>query len=553
MYLPTDKQIWVGTADSGKTPVYLRPDMANRHGLIAGATGTGKTVSLKVLAESFSDAGVPVFLVDIKGDVSGLIQPGVENKNVTERVTSMNIPDWHFSGFPVRFWDVYGEKGTPIRTTISDIGPDLLARIMELNDTQTAVLKLIFRIADDQQLLLIDVKDLRAMVQFVGDHAADFTTNYGHIATASIGAIQRAIINLEGAGGDIFFGEPELDVNDWFALTSDGRGMINLLHAVKLVQSPLLYSTFLLWMLSEIYEMLPEAGDLEKPKFVFFFDEAHLLFKDAPKALLDKVEQVVRLVRSKGVGIYFITQQPGDIPDTVLAQLGNKIQHALRAYTPNEQKAIKAAAQSFRENPAFDTETTLTELGTGEALVSFLDEKGTPSIVQRAVILPPQSFMGVADEATIQQMIRGNGLDAKYRLAVDNTSAFETLTEKQAQEAEAQRLAEEEAQRQKEAEKQAKEKEKAEAAAAKQKEKEEAAAKKEAERQAKELQKAQEKLAAQKQKEKEKAEAKKEREKEKAAARRTKYVDRVVGNALSSIGRNLGSSILRGIFGTRKK
>lgn len=545
MYVKDQNLIWVATTNEGQ-PVYMYPKMANRHGLIAGATGTGKTVSLKVLAESFSDAGVPVFLVDIKGDVSGMTQPGVENKNVTERVESMKIPDWSFSGYPVRFWDVYGEKGTPIRTTISDMGPDLLSRIMQLNDTQTAVLKIIFKIADDQQLLLIDTKDLRALVQYVGDNADQFKTSYGNIAKASVGAIQRGIINLDSAGGEIFFGEPELDVMDWFALNSDGKGIINLLHAVKLVQSPLLYSTFLLWMLSEIYEMLPEAGDLEKPKFVFFFDEAHLLFKDAPKALLDKVEQVARLIRSKGVGVYFITQQPDDIPATVLAQLGNKIQHALRAYTPNEQKSIKAAAQSFRENPNFNTEQVLTELGTGEALVSMLDEKGIPTMVERAMILPPRSFMGVADDVVVEQMIRGNGLDAKYRTAVDNISAYETLTEKQQAEAEAaQKAAEEEAARI-QAEKEAAEKAKAEEAARKQKEKEDAAKQKE-------LEKAQAKLEAQKQKEKERAEAKKEREKEKAAARRSKYVDRVVGNALSSIGRNLGSNILRGIFGTRKK
>lgn len=545
MYVKDKNLIWVATTKEG-TPVYMYPQMANRHGLIAGATGTGKTVSLKVLAESFSDAGVPVFLVDIKGDVSGMVQPGVENKNVTERVETMKISDWSFSGYPVRFWDVYGEKGTPIRTTISDMGPDLLARIMQLNDTQTAVLKIIFKIADDQQLLLIDTKDLRALLQYVGDHADEFKTSYGNIAKASVGAIQRGLINLDAAGGDTFFGEPELDVMDWFALNADGRGIINLLHAVKLVQSPLLYSTFLLWMLSEIYEILPEAGDLEKPKFVFFFDEAHLLFKDAPKALLDKVEQVARLIRSKGVGVYFITQQPDDIPASVLAQLGNKIQHALRAYTPNEQKSIKAAAQSFRENPAFDTQQVLTELGTGEALVSMLDQKGIPTMVERGMVLPPRSFMGVADDATVESMIRGNGLDAKYRSAVDNVSAFETLNEKQqAEQAAAQQAAAEaEAQKQKEKE---------EAEAKKQAEKEAAAKAKEDERKQKELEKAQAKLEAQKQKEKERAEAKKEREKEKAAQRRSRYVDRVVGNALGSIGRNLGSSILRGIFGTRKK
>lgn len=534
MYLNDGNVIWVGTTDAGAR-VQLLPGMANRHGLIAGATGTGKTVSLKVLAESFSDAGVPVFLVDIKGDVSGMAQPGVENKNVTERVESMQIPDWSFAGYPVRFWDVYGEHGTPIRTRISDMGPDLLARIMELNDTQTAVLKLIFKIADDQQLLLIDTKDLRAMVQYVGDNADQFKTSYGNIAKASVGAIQRGIINLDSAGGDTFFGEPELEVEDWFALAEDGRGIVNLLHAVKLVQSPVLYSTFLLWMLSDIYETLPEAGDLETPKFVFFFDEAHLLFKDAPKALLDKVEQVARLIRSKGVGVYFITQQPDDIPDTVLAQLGNKIQHALRAYTPKDQKSIKAAAQSFRVNPEFDTAQVLTELGTGEALVSMLDEKGTPTVVERAKILPPRSFMGVADAARVEQLIRGSAVDAKYRTAVDNVSAFETL----ADQAKADEEAAAQAQAQQEAERAAAEQAKADAKAA--------------EKAQKDLEKAQAKLEAQQQKEADRARAKAERDADREAQRRARYVDRVVGNALGSIGRNLGSSVLRGVFGNRKR
>lgn len=532
MYLKDENLIWVATGDQ---PIYLLPKMANRHGLIAGATGTGKTVSLKVLAESFSDAGVPVFLVDVKGDVSGMAQPGVPNKNVDERVTEMNIKDWSFSGYPVRFWDVYGEHGTPIRTTISDMGPDLLARIMQLNDTQTAVLKIVFKIADDQQMLLIDIKDLRAMLQFVGEHKEDYQLTYGNIATQSVGAIQRAIVNLEDAGGDIFFGEPELDVRDWMGVAEDGRGIVNLLHAVKLFQTPILYSTFLLWMLSEIYEIMPEAGDLEKPKFVFFFDEAHLLFKDAPKALLDKVTQVARLIRSKGVGVYFITQQPSDIPDDVLSQLGNKIQHALRAYTPNDQKAVKAAAGAFRANPKFDSEKTLGELGTGEALVSMLDEKGMPTIVERAKILPPRSFMGVADESLVEQMIRGNGLDGKYRNPVDNISAYETLAEKRKAEEEAAQKAAEEAEKAKQAELEAKEKAKAAEKAAKEAEK----------------QKAREEAA--KQKEKERQKAREQREAEKAKARRGRYVDRVVGNALSSIGRNLGSSILRGMFGNRKK
>lgn len=506
MYLKDKNLIWVATADAGKTPIYLLPQMANRHGIIAGATGTGKTVSLKVLAESFSDAGVPVFLADIKGDVASLSQPGSSNKNVDERIKSMKIKNFKFEGYPVRFWDVYGEKGIPIRTTISDMGPDLIGRLLKLSDTQKSVLKMIFKIADDSGFLLIDTKDLRSMLQFVGDYKDEFQTTYGNIASATIGAIQREVLNLETHGGELFFGEPALDINDWFALNNDGRGMINLLHCVKLVQNPLLYSTFLLWMLSDIYETLPEVGDLAKPKMVFFFDEAHLLFHDAPKALLEKVEQVVRLIRSKGVGIYFITQQPDDIPNNVLSQLGHKIQHALRAYTPKDQKAVKAAAASFRSNPAFKSEAVLGELGTGEALVSMLDEKGTPTMVQRAFILPPQSSLDTIDEGYIQNIIRGDGFEAKYRTMVDNPSAFETL--------EAERAKIDAATAQAEAEVK-------EAAAA-------------------------EKVAAAE----EKARVK---EAEKAKKRVNKAVDRVLMNALSSVGRNVGNTIVRGIFGSRKK
>jgi len=426
--------IWIAT---GKNPVYMKAKMVNRHGLVAGATGTGKTVSIKVLAEAFSDMGVPVFMADIKGDVSGLCKVGVPNSRVDERVQSMSIPNFAYGAYPVRFFDVYGRKGLPVRTTISDMGPVLMGRILGLNETQAGILQIIFKIADDDGLLLIDLKDLRAMVQYVGDNAKDFTTKYGNITTQSVGAIQRGLLTLSSGGGELFFGEPALDLQDWLAFDEKGRGFINILDCVTLFQNPLLYSTFLLWMLSALYEMMPEVGDLEKPKMVFFFDEAHLLFTDAPKTLLQKIEQVVRLIRSKGVGIYFITQSPSDIPDTVLSQLGNKIQHALRAYTPKDQKAVKAAAASFRANPEFSSETVLGELSTGEALISVLDEKGAPEIVQRAFMLPPRSFLGTAEPELINELTRNCPLYSKYGQAIDRESAYEVLERQKNQQASA--------------------------------------------------------------------------------------------------------------------
>ncbi|MDY2625875.1 MAG: helicase HerA-like domain-containing protein, partial [Coriobacteriales bacterium] len=385
----------------GQAEVCLLPSMANRHGLIAGATGTGKTVTLKTIAQSFSDVGVPTFLADVKGDVSGVAIAGEASPKLVERLSKLGITDYPFHGCPTQFWDVYGEKGLPVRTTISAMGPVLIGRLLELNEVQQGVLTIVFRVADEKKLLLLDLKDLRTMVSWVGDHAKELSRDYGNIAAASVGAIQRSLLTLEDAGGDIFFGEPALDISDWMTCDADGMGTINVLNCVKLVQSPLLYSTFLLWMLTSVYEELPEAGDLDKPKMVFFFDEAHLLFDDAPKALLDKVVQVVKLIRSKGVGVYFITQNPSDIPDEVLGQLGNRVQHALRAYTPAEQKAIKAAAQAFRENPAFKTEEAITELGTGEALISFLDEKGAPSVVERAMVIAPTCSMGAAPDEVV--------------------------------------------------------------------------------------------------------------------------------------------------------
>lgn len=429
-------KIWLCQNEKG--PIYLTPKMANRHGLIAGATGTGKTVTLKVMAESFSEMGVPVFLADIKGDVSGMCLPGEDSEGFQKRIHNKLELDikWSFAGYPLRFFDIYGKKGHPVRTTVSDMGPELLSRLLELNDTQTGIMSIVFRVADDNGLLLFDLKDLRSMLQYVGEHAAELKSRYGNVSGQSIGAIQRSLLRLEDQGGDIFFGEPALDIQDWFAVEQDGRGVINLLHCTELFQNPLLYSTFLLWMLSELYEMLPEAGDLDKPKMVFFFDEAHLIFKDAPKSLLEKVEQIVRLIRSKGVGIYFITQQPSDIPDSILAQLGNKLQHALRAYTPREQKGLRAAAQSFRPNPELDTEKVLGELGTGEVLVSLLDEDGVPSIVERAYVMPPRSFLGVAEENLRQRLIAISPLYEKYAKAIDRESAYEIL-QKRAQEAEA--------------------------------------------------------------------------------------------------------------------
>lgn len=419
--------IWLA---QNENPVYLLPKMANRHGLIAGATGTGKTVTLKVLAESFSDMGVPVFLSDVKGDLASLATKGTDSPKIQERLTMLGIKSFEFKPYPVRFWDIFGEGGHSLRTTISEMGSLLLSRLLNLNDTQSGILNIVFRIADERGLLLLDLKDLREIIRYVGENAKELTLKYGNISPQSVGAIMRSLIALEDQGGEGFFGEPALDIKDWMQTTSDGRGYINVLHSVRLFNSPLLYSTFLLWMLSELFEMLPEAGDLDKPKIVFFFDEAHLLFEDAPKVLHQKIEQVVRLIRSKGVGIYFITQNPADLPHDVLGQLGNRIQHALRAYTPSEQKKVKAAADAFRPNPEFSTEEIITNLATGEALVSCLDSEGRPSIVQRAHILPPQSAFGTLDELTRRGIINNSSLGEKYDTSIDRESAYEILQDK---------------------------------------------------------------------------------------------------------------------------
>jgi uncharacterized protein len=405
----------------------LLPQMTNRHGLITGATGTGKTVTLQSMAERLSYAGVPVFMADVKGDLSGAGAAGVVSPKLQKRIDALGLEGFVPYANAVAFWDVFGESGLPIRATISDMGPLLLARLLNLNDTQTGVLQLVFKIADDQGLLLLDLKDLRAMVQHVGENAKTFTTEYGNVSTASIGAVQRGLLTLEEQGGNLFFGEPMLDINDLMKLDENGRGVINILAADKLIQAPALYSTFLLWLLAELFEQLPEAGDLDKPKLVFFFDEAHLLFTDAPQALTDKVEQVVRLIRSKGVGVFFVTQNPLDVPEKILGQLGNRVQHALRAFTPRDQKAVQTAAQTMRANPKFDAATAITELGVGEALVSFLDEKGRPSIVERSMIFPPASRLGPLTQEERQAFIQASPLLATYGTTVDRESAYEML------------------------------------------------------------------------------------------------------------------------------
>jgi DNA helicase HerA-like ATPase len=403
----------------------LLPALANRHGLITGATGTGKSVTLQALAHRFSAAGVPVFMADVKGDLSGIAKAGGANPKVAERLKSLKT-EVAFEACPVAFWDLYGKAGHPVRATISDMGPLLLGRMLGLNETQEGVLGLVFKIADDEGLLLLDLKDLRAMIQHVGDHAALYKTEYGNASTASIGAIQRGLLALESQGAAQFFGEPMLDIADLMQ-ARDGKGVVNILAADKLMASPKLYSTFLLWLLAELFEHLPEVGDVDKPKLVFFFDEAHLLFAEAPKALLEKVEQVVRLIRSKGVGVYFVTQNPLDVPESVLGQLGNRVQHALRAFTPKDQKAVKTAADTLRPNPKLKAEQVITELGVGEALISFLDEKGTPCVVERAFVVPPGSQIGPISDAERQQIIKGSDVYGHYEKAIDRESAYEKL------------------------------------------------------------------------------------------------------------------------------
>jgi DNA helicase HerA-like ATPase len=405
----------------------LLPALANRHGLIAGATGTGKTVTLQVMAESFSAIGVPVFMADVKGDLTGIARPGAASPRLAERLARLGLPEPAFAGSPVTLWDVFGERGHPLRATISDMGPVLLARMLGLNETQEGVLNLVFRIADERGLLLLDAKDLRAMLQYVGENAREFTTAYGNVSSASVGAIQRALLVLDSQGADRFFGEPMLNLDDMMQTDTAGRGVVNILAADRLLNAPRLYAAFLLWLLSDLFERLPEVGDRDRPKLVFFFDEAHLLFNDAPRALVEKVEQVVRLIRSKGVGVYFVTQNPLDVPETVLGQLGNRVQHALRAFTPRDQKAVRTAAETLRPNPAFDAATAITELGVGEALVSFLDDKGRPAVVERALVVPPRSRIGPIDDAERAALIAGSVVAGVYEQTIDRESAFERL------------------------------------------------------------------------------------------------------------------------------
>jgi len=411
----------------GEEPIYLLPRMANRHGLVAGATGTGKTVTLQVMAEAFSSIGVPVFAADVKGDLCGISQPGTDNPKIAERVRKLKLDKFVFAGCPVTCWDVLGEQGHPVRATISEMGPLLLARLLNLNDVQESVLALVFKIADDSGLLLLDVKDLQAMLQYVGDNAKQFQTQYGNISAASIGSIQRGILAIQQQGGEKFFGEPALNLDDLLQTDSNGHGLVNILAADKLIQSPKLYATFLLWMLTALFEQLPEVGDPDKPRLVFFFDEAHLLFSDLPKIIEDKVVQIVRLIRSKGIGVYFVTQNPLDLPETVLGQLGNRVQHALRAFTPKDQKSVRAAAETFRPNPALNIQEVITQLAVGEALVSFLDDAGTPTIVERALICPPHSQIGPITPELRKQLIQTSVVAGVYEKAVDRESAFEIL------------------------------------------------------------------------------------------------------------------------------
>ena len=554
----TPVKIWMASSNGYQDRSYLLLNQANRHGLITGASGTGKTVTIKVMIEGFSQAGVPVFMADVKGDVGGMVQAGENSENIQKRLgkfgivegyegkdyDTMSAEDWAplkeyadgwLKGCPCRFWKMAGVKetgaegkGIPVRVKVSDMGPTMLARLLNLTDTQEGVLNIVFRIADDRQLELIDLKDLRSMLTYVADHADDFKMDYGNVAKQSVASILRSLIAVEDQGGTEFFGEPELDLNDWFACDSNGHGYVNILNATTLINQPQLYAMFLLWMLSELFETLPEVGDPEKPKFVFVFDEAHLLFNNMPDELLDKIVQVVKLVRSKGVGVYFCSQSPSDIPNDVLAQLSNKVQHALRAYTPAEQKAVRAAAASFRENPAFKAEDVITELGTGEALVSFLDDEGVPTMVQQSKILPPQCLMAAPDEALIEAAISNSGsLVSKYAEAIDNESAYEKLQV----EAEEQAKQEEENARIAELEKQIAEMEKQKA--------------KEEERAAREAEKAAERAA---------RAAEKEAERQRIAAERAeqKRHDEKM-KTINQIGRTVLTQIARNFLGGRKR
>lgn len=536
MYL--NEKIWF--ADNGK-PIEMNLKMLNRHGMIAGATGTGKTITVKMLAESLSEAGVPVFLADVKGDLASLALPGSDNPNMIERRQRFGLSDdiFKYSAYPVNFWDLYKENGMALRTTVSEVGPLMLARMLGLNDVQEGVLSIIFRYADENGLLLLDLKDLRALMNVVSEEASELQIKYGNISPASLGAIARALLVLEDAGGNFFFGEPALELRDFLQVATTGQAFINILDATKLFLNPSLYSSFMLWLLSELFEIMPEVGDLDKPKMVFFFDEAHLLFDEMPKQLLQKIEQVVKLIRSKGIGIFFVTQNPADIPGDILAQLGNKVQHALRAYTPAEQRAIKAAAKSFRENPEFDTEEVLTQLGTGEAIVSVLDEKGIPSVAERCCILPPKSQFGSLDPAYRAHIINTCPLNDKYAEIFDRESAYEMLTSRAAQAADAEAQARIDEQRRKD--------ELAQKKLEIEQQKLDAARQKEIDRQLKAEQAAEEKRIKEETRKAELEERKTYRNKQ------SSVVTKITNSAVTTVGREVGRSLIRGILGSFKK
>ena len=519
MYI--DNKILIGK--NANEELFIVPNKANRHGLITGASGSGKTITLKVMAESFASMGVPVFLSDVKGDLAGTCMPGEANEKINERLNSIGIDNFSYKGFPVVFWDVFGKNGHPIRTTLQSMGPTILARILGLNETQEGVLAVVFRIAKENGYELIDLKDLRLLLQYVAENSKEYSISYGNVASQSVGSIQRSLIMLEEQGGNYFFGEPEVDINDFIKTNENGLGNINILHCVELFKQPNLYACFLLWLLSSLNNNLPEVGDLDKPKMVFFFDEAHLLFNELPNYMLTQVIQIVKLIRSKGIGLYFISQSPSDIPGEILGQLGNKVQHTLRAYTPAEQKTIKAVADSFRANPAFDTAEAITSLGTGEALISFLNEKGEPNVVEKATILPPQSMMGAVDDSIRLMIISRSAFNGKYDTAIDRESAYEILSaEMEGKKAQA------------EAEKQAKEEKKL--AQEQQKEEEKAI-------------KAEEKA----RKEEERMRKQEEKEAEKARKNSIQYkigkaAERTANSALSTVGRKVANEILKNLF-----
>ena len=537
-------KIYMGLADDQRVEMCL--NMCNRHGLIAGASGTGKTITMKVMAESFSDAGMPVFLCDVKGDVAGICAPGQSSEGMEKRIDKFGLRDtFTYRGYPTTFWDIYQEGGHAVRATVSEMGPELLSRILGLTPAQEGILHIVFRIADDKGLLLIDLKDLRAMLTYVNEHRAEYMMTYGNITPQSVAAILRALLPLEQQGGELFFGEPALEIQDWMRTDAEGRGMINVLDCVKLVQNPTLYASFLLWMLSELFESLPEAGDLDKPKLVFFFDEAHMLFRDAPNVLLQKIEQTVKLIRSRGVGVYFVTQSPSDIPDSVLAQLSNRVQHALRAYTPAELKAVRVAAQAFRANPAFRAEDAIMELGVGEALTSFLDEKGVPTMVQRTKIICPQSLMAAPEPMVRAKVLMHDGME-KYDDSVDNTSAYEVLSE-EAVAAEAAKQAEAERKAQ----------EKAAAEQEKQRLKEEEADRKRQQKLEDEERKRRQKLEDEARRRQQKLEdeerRKAERQQEKAAAEAKRKAERLQAKIETQLISAGGQILKRGLMGVLKK